>query len=157
MMMRFHGHASLFPMIPSSFDWRRLQNGSDIRGVALEGIPDEVVNLPPEVMTRLGQAFALWLAQTRQVEAAQLKVSLGRDSRLSGPTLLAAVSDGIRSTGMAVIDVGLASTPAMFMSTLPETLACCRTFEISASWMAGLISRVVKAAMAVTVPNVRWP
>ena len=31
------------------FDWKKLQNGSDIRGVALEGIPDEPVNLTPEV------------------------------------------------------------------------------------------------------------
>ncbi len=133
MMMKLHGPSSHSPMIPSSFDWRRLQNGSDIRGVALEGIPDEVVNLSPEIMTRLGQAFALWLAKIRQVEPTQLTVSLGRDSRLSGPTLLTAVSDGIRSTGANVIDVGLASTPAMFMSTLPETLGCDGAIMLTAS------------------------
>jgi len=30
-------------------DWEQLQNGSDIRGVALEGIEDEPVNLTVEV------------------------------------------------------------------------------------------------------------
>ncbi|ELS00190.1 hypothetical protein GLO73106DRAFT_00040460, partial [Gloeocapsa sp. PCC 73106] len=27
-----------------NFNWNQLQNGSDIRGVALEGVPDESVN-----------------------------------------------------------------------------------------------------------------
>jgi phosphomannomutase len=44
--------------------WKALQNGSDIRGVALEGVPGESVNLTPAVATRLGAAFATWLAQT---------------------------------------------------------------------------------------------
>jgi len=30
-------------------NWKRLQNGSDIRGVALEGIRDEKVNLTGDV------------------------------------------------------------------------------------------------------------
>ena len=31
-------------------NWKKLQNGSDIRGVALEGIEGEHVNLTPEVI-----------------------------------------------------------------------------------------------------------
>lgn len=31
-------------------DWQKLQNGSDIRGVALEGVTDEAVNLTSEVV-----------------------------------------------------------------------------------------------------------
>ena len=120
-------------MISASFDWQRLQNGSDIRGVALEGVPNETVNLTPEVMTRLGQAFATWLAQSKNTTSSHLKIALGRDSRLSGPNLLGAVSDGIRSVGAAVIDVGLASTPAMFMTTLPETLDCDGAIMLTAS------------------------
>jgi phosphomannomutase len=120
-------------MIPQSFDWARLQNGSDIRGVALDGVPGEAVNLPPAVMTRLGQAFATWLSQTQYRSPEQLTVALGRDSRLSGSTLLTAVSEGIRSTGMTVTEVGLASTPAMFMSTLPHTLDCDGAIMLTAS------------------------
>ena len=36
-------------------DWNKLQNGSDIRGVALEGIEGESVNLTNEVTTALAQ------------------------------------------------------------------------------------------------------
>ena len=41
----------------STVNWKVLQNGSDIRGVALPGIPSEAVNLTPAVVTQLGKAF----------------------------------------------------------------------------------------------------
>ena len=44
-------------------DWNKLQNGSDIRGVALEGIEGESVNLTTEVTTALAQAFVAWLGE----------------------------------------------------------------------------------------------
>ncbi|MBF1485600.1 MAG: phosphomannomutase/phosphoglucomutase, partial [Prevotella pallens] len=44
-------------------DWKKLQNGSDIRGVALEGIEGESVNLTNEVTTALAQAFVAWLGE----------------------------------------------------------------------------------------------
>ena len=37
--------------------WKRLQNGSDIRGVALEGIPEEPVTLTPSIARTIGFAF----------------------------------------------------------------------------------------------------
>ena len=43
--------------------WQRLQNGSDIRGVALEGIAGEAVNLTPDITYRLGQAFCQLASQ----------------------------------------------------------------------------------------------
>ena len=33
----------------ADFDWKKLQNSSDIRGVALEGVPNEIVNLTPDI------------------------------------------------------------------------------------------------------------
>ena len=42
-------------------DWKKLQNGSDIRGVALEGVPGESVNLTPEVTSVIAKAFIQWL------------------------------------------------------------------------------------------------
>ena len=45
------------------FNWNKLQNGSDIRGVALEGVPNENVNLTPAVAKILGQSFAIWLSK----------------------------------------------------------------------------------------------
>lgn len=36
-------------------NWKKLQNGSDIRGVALEGIEGEHVNLTPEVIETIAK------------------------------------------------------------------------------------------------------
>ncbi|MGB3298524.1 MAG: phosphomannomutase/phosphoglucomutase [Phormidesmis sp.] len=98
--------------------WQRLQNGSDIRGVALEGVADESVNLTPAVAFRLGQAFVTWLANQQGKAASDLVVSVGRDSRISGPALMAGLADGMRVIGANVVDVAIASTPAMFISTV---------------------------------------
>ena len=115
------------------FDWKKLQNGSDIRGVALEGIPDESVNLTPEVAQILGQAFVVWLGNKFGKSASELTISLGRDSRLSGPSLLAAVSEGISLLGSKVYNFEIASTPAMFMSTINLDLSCDGAIMLTAS------------------------
>jgi phosphomannomutase len=109
-------------MSPSiTTNWAALQNGSDIRGVALEGVSGETVNLTPDVVTALGKAFATWLSSELAIPAGELAIAVGRDSRLSGPTLMQAVIEGMASLGCRVMDVGMASTPAMFMSTvLPD-------------------------------------
>lgn len=41
----------------------KLQNGSDVRGIAVEGVPDEKVNLTPEAVNRIAAGFAKFLAQ----------------------------------------------------------------------------------------------
>ena len=116
-----------------SQDWQRLQNGSDIRGVALEGVPDEAVNLTPEVAYRLGQAFVSWLASELDKSAADLVVSVGRDSRISGPALRDGLADGMRSLGTKVLDFAIASTPAMFMSTVTQGYECDGAIMLTAS------------------------
>src|SRR5690606_33834716 len=40
----------------------------------------------------------------------------GRDGRLSGPELSAALIDGLRASGMDVIDIGLAPTPVVYFA-----------------------------------------
>ena len=96
----------------------QLQNGSDIRGVALEGVPGEVVNLTAEIAEKLGRSFAAWLAKNSFGTG---KVAVGTDSRISGPKLKEALIKGLTQAGMDVLDCGMASTPAMFMTTiLPE-------------------------------------
>jgi phosphomannomutase / phosphoglucomutase len=44
-------------------------------------------------------------------------VAVGRDGRLSGPKLSAALIEGIRSTGIGVIDVGMVPTPVLYFAT----------------------------------------
>ncbi len=45
-------------------------------------------------------------------------MQIGRDSRLSGPLLLASMVAGIASQGVSIAQFGLATTPAMFMSCI---------------------------------------
>lgn len=115
------------------FNWKKLQNGSDIRGVALEGVANEPVNLTPEVAYILGQAFVSWLTKKIGKYASELIVSIGRDSRLSGVTLTESVTAGITSMGAKVYDFGMASTPAMFMSTVTPDFDCDGAIMLTAS------------------------
>jgi len=114
-------------------EWQRLQNGSDIRGVALEGVAGETVNLTPEIAYRLGQSFVSWLAADVDKETADVLVSVGRDSRLSGPALQEGLAEGMRSLGAKVYDFAIASTPAMFMSTVTEGYQCDGAIMLTAS------------------------
>ncbi len=98
-------------------DYKKLQNGSDIRGVALEGIEGQPVNLTEDVCRNIGRGFALWLIR-KTGKADALRVSVGRDSRLSGDTLCNWICDAMVEQGLCVTDFGMASTPAMFMSTV---------------------------------------
>ena len=42
-------------------DLRKLQNGSDVRGIAMEGVPGEEINLTTERAAVIARAFVLWL------------------------------------------------------------------------------------------------
>lgn len=114
-------------------NWQKLQNGSDIRGVALTAVKGEEVNLTAEVVTTLGKAFTQWLHQKTQKEINQLVISIGRDSRLSGEALSQAVINGITSLGAKVLNFGLCSTPAMFMSCITEGFNCHGAIMLTAS------------------------
>ncbi len=116
-----------------NIDWKKLQNGSDIRGVALEGVPDEAVNLTPEVVKTLGNAFVQWLTQQTDQSATNLTIAIGRDSRLSGETLSQSVMEGIAIAGCQVYNFDLASTPAMFMSTVTDGYNCNGAIMLTAS------------------------
>ena len=99
-------------------DYKKLQNGSDIRGVALEGIEGQHVNLTEEVCKDVARGFALWLI--KKTGKKDLRVAVGRDSRLSGETLCGYLCDALVESGINVTDFEMASTPAMFMSTVTE-------------------------------------
>ena len=99
-------------------NWNALQNGSDIRGVALEGVEGEAVNLTSEIIEKIGVAFTEWLGKQFPASKKTLKIGVGMDSRLSGPELKTAVCKSMLAADSKVYDCGLASTPAMFMSTI---------------------------------------
>jgi len=96
----------------------KLQNGSDIRGIACEGIIGEDVNLTNEVAFRVGCAFVYWLSIKHSKKIENLKIGIGRDSRITGESLLNAFALGMIKKGASVIDCGLSTTPSMFMSII---------------------------------------
>jgi len=112
-------------------DYKKLQNGSDIRGVALEGIEGQHVNLTEEVVRNIGRGFALWLQ--KKTDKNDLQVAVGRDSRLSGETLCTWLCEAMVSQGLTVTNFGMASTPAMFMATVTEGYSFDGTVMITAS------------------------
>lgn len=100
--------------------WFSLQNGSDIRGVALDGVEGEPITLTEPIVRTIGFAFGEWLAKKTGKTTTDLTVSVGHDSRLSAPMVKGGVFQGLTKSGCTVVDCGLASTPAMFMSTVFE-------------------------------------
>ena len=113
-------------------DYKKLQNGSDIRGVALEGIEGQHVNLTEEVCRNIGRGFALWIKE-KTGKCANIRVAVGRDSRLSGEALCGWICDAMVAAGLNVTNFGMASTPAMFMSTVTEGYAFDGSVMITAS------------------------
>ncbi len=108
----------------SEKDLKKLANGSDIRGVAVEGVADEPVTLTTEAANRIAAGFVQFLAKRREKSPTELKIAVGTDSRISAPQIKSAVIDAISAKGVTVLDCGMASTPAMFMSVVfPETSA----------------------------------
>ena len=96
----------------------KLQNGSDIRGVAIQTEGGRSVDLTPAAAYAIGRAFARVLKA--KLNKADIRVCMGRDSRLSGEMLCAALGAGLNAEGASVYDAGLATTPAMFMATVTE-------------------------------------
>jgi len=76
----------------------------DIRGI----VPS---NIDENMAEGLGKAFG-----TQAIAEGQSTVAVGRDGRLSGPALLAALVRGLVSAGVQVIDVGLCTTPMLYFA-----------------------------------------
>jgi phosphomannomutase len=114
-------------------NWSKLQNGTDIRGVALEGIPGEKINLTEEVVEKIGYSFSVWVSKKLSKKPSDLKFAVGNDSRLSADSLKKALIKGLSADGSEVFDCGLASTPAMFMTTVVEGYMYDASIMITAS------------------------
>lgn len=115
------------------YDYSKLQNGSDIRGIALEGVENERVNLDNEAAGRLARGFLFWLMQKTEKNADALTISIGRDPRLSGEAISGAFCDALKPYGCRILNAGIASTPAMFMSTIFDEYACDGAVMVTAS------------------------
>ncbi|MEG2199454.1 MAG: phosphomannomutase/phosphoglucomutase, partial [Anaerovorax sp.] len=112
---------------------KKLQNGSDIRGVAMEGVVGEPITLDETISGAMGAAFISWLSTKTGKPWNQLTIAIGHDSRITAPKLKNALIDSISSMGVHVFDCGLSSTPSMFMSTIFPEFACQGAIMITAS------------------------
>ena len=111
----------------------KLQNGSDIRGVSLTGVPGENLSLREGEAKEIAIGFIAWLSEKKGIRPEDMTLAIGRDPRTSGPRLLDGLMDGFGEYGCRVYDFGYASTPAMFMATVFEDFACDGTVMITAS------------------------
>ena len=84
-----HVHASVF-------------KAYDIRGIVGRTIDEAFAE-------HLGRAFG-----SEALAAGERAVAVGRDGRLSGPRLAAALVRGLASTGLDVVDIGAVTTPMLY-------------------------------------------
>ncbi|KQW00430.1 phosphomannomutase/phosphoglucomutase [Rhizobacter sp. Root1221] len=74
----------------------------DIRGIVGKTIDEAFAE-------HLGRAFG-----SAAITAGEKAVAVGRDGRLSGPSLVAALVRGLASTGLDVVDIGAVTTPMLY-------------------------------------------
>ncbi len=77
----------------------------DIRGVVEQ-------SLTPEVVKVIGRAIG-----SEANALGQKSIVVGRDGRISSPQLAEALTDGLRSSGREVIDIGQVPTPLVYFAT----------------------------------------
>ena len=77
----------------------------DIRGVIGK-------TLDAGIARHIGRAFG-----AAALAKGERKVVIGRDGRLSGPELAAALAEGLRDAGVDVIDLGVVATPMVYFGT----------------------------------------
>jgi len=77
----------------------------DIRGVVGS-------TLDAGIASQIGQAFG-----RAALAKGERRVVIGRDGRLSGPELGAALAQGLQSAGVDVIDLGVVATPMVYFGT----------------------------------------
>lgn len=98
-------------------NYKHLKSGTDIRGCASD-IFGKKVELTREAVTDITNGFVMYLTDKLGRQANDLTVAVGHDSRITADEISAAVIAALTSSGVSVLDCGLASTPAMFMTTV---------------------------------------
>lgn len=78
----------------------------DVRGVV-------GTDLTPETVVSLGKGFG-----TYAIRKGVKSVTLGRDCRLSSPGFRDAMAEGLSSTGLSVVDVGICPSPLLYFSII---------------------------------------
>ena len=109
-------------------DYSHFKSGSDIRGIAL-GDENDKLYMSDEMIMRSVSAFYDFMVN--KCGKTKFRVAVGHDSRLSAGRIKADAVRVMLSYGCDVIDCGLCTTPAMFMTTV--TAGCDCSVQITAS------------------------
>jgi phosphomannomutase len=88
--------------MPLPRDFAAIFKAYDVRGIVPEQLDEDVAR-------RVGAAFAEWAGAPR--------IALGRDCRLSSPSLAAAYTEGVVGRGVDVVDLGLVSTDLLYFAS----------------------------------------
>lgn len=112
-------------------DYKSFKSGTDIRGVASEGVKGEEVNLTNEAVARMAAGFLLWAQDKVGKSADAMTIAVGHDCRISGERIAGVVIDTFLRAGVHIYDCGLVSTPSMFMTTVD--FGCDAAVQITAS------------------------
>ncbi len=84
----------------------------------IRGIVDKT--LTNEIAYQIGQAVG-----SEVIATGGDSIIIGRDGRLSGPMLAKSLSDGLRASGVNVIDIGLAPSPVVYYSSYSKGVPSC--------------------------------
>ncbi|MDL2225651.1 phosphomannomutase/phosphoglucomutase [Eubacteriales bacterium OttesenSCG-928-M02] len=101
-------------------DYQHLRTESDVRAVAMENPDGLPVRLTPQAVYDIAAGFALFVSKKLGKPVEALRMGIARDCRLSGPTLIQALKQGLVDVGVQVYDCGISTTPSMFMTTVTE-------------------------------------
>ena len=108
----------------------RLQNGNDVRGIAVE-TPDAPKTLSAGHAACICAAFVRVLSEKLGKAPGELRIGIGHDSRVSAEEIQKGCCKGFG--GVQVFLCGLASTPSMFQSTVYEESGFDASVMITAS------------------------
>ena len=103
----------------------KFKSGTDVRGVAVGESDGKIPFLSDEAVRSIVFGFVKFL------DKKPLKIAVGHDCRVSAQRLKNAVISALVDSGVAVIDCGLSSTPAMFMANIE--LSCDAAIQLTAS------------------------
>ena len=110
----------------------RLQNGTDIRGILIE-TKDQKATITQEDIKAIARGIVHWLSMKEDKKPNGMKIAVGMDSRITGPAVKATLMQELAELGISVLDCGMATTPAMFMTTIMQDYLCTCGIMITAS------------------------
>ncbi len=95
----------------------KLKSGTDVRGIASD-LGGKEVELTDKAVYDISLSFVCYLVDVLNKPAEEMVIAVGHDSRISASRISNAVISALTDSGVSVLNCELASTPAMFMTTV---------------------------------------